>query len=546
VSRLKSFVVALLSVGALALGACQDKGIRNACPAGRTCLAYGNNIEPATLDPQKSNLIEESNIIGDLMMGLTTDGSDASPQPGMATSWEASLDGLVWTFHLRPAKWSDGVPVTADDFVYAYRRILAPDTAAIYAYLVYILKNGQAVSEGKARPETLGAKALDPYTLQLTLEHPAPYMPELAKHVSFYPIPKHVVEKWGDAWVQPGHYVSNGPYRLIAWRLGDYVRVEKNPYFFEAPKVCVDRIDYYPTNDAVMAERRVKGGELDINTSFQSNRVTHMRQPGQIPSYVRTHVSLATSYLSLNTRDVAAFKDLRVRRALSESVDRDFITSKLLRAGQLPAYAFVPPGVANYMAGPHTVWSGQTLPQRQAEARRLLAQAGYGPDNPLKFEIKAASSPDTQLIVQAVQADWKAVGVDAALVQNEGQIAFAAYRDRDFHVGAMSWYADFNDPMTFLGLLKSDTGAQNYGDYSNPAFDDLLVAADHEPDAGARAKILAQAEQIMLNDEAIIPIFFVVNRNLVNPKVTGWVDNEENFHRARWLCVKSAKAPVGN
>ncbi|MDB5465953.1 MAG: peptide transporter substrate-binding protein [Phenylobacterium sp.] len=526
----------MVGAAALLLGGCQGKVQRPACPAGKVCVEFGNNIEPATLDPQTSNLIDEFTIIGDLMMGLTAEAPDAKPVPGMATSWETSADGLVWTFHLRPAAWSDGVPVTAGDFVYAYRRILDPKTASIYAYLVFVLKNGQAVNEGKAAPESLGARALDARTLQLTLAHPAAYLPELTKHQSFYPVPRHVVEKYGDAWVQPGHYVSNGAYRLVSWRLGDKVTVEKNPRFFDAVHVCIDRINYYPTPDVVSAERRVQRGELDLNTRFDSNRIERLRR--EMPGYARPYVGLATTYLSFNTRDVKAFKDIRVRRALSEAVDRDFITTKLMRAGQLPAYSFVPPKTANYAAGPKTVWAGKPLAARQAEARALLRAAGYGPGHPLKVEIKTANITDTLLLIEAIQADWHDVGVDVSLVQNEGQIAFAAYRNRDFQVGAMSWYADFNDPVTFLGLLKSDTGAQNYGDYKNPAYDALLAAADNDPDAVRRARILARAEQIMLDDEAMIPVDFVVNRNLVSPRITGFVDNDENFHRARWMCVK--------
>ena len=527
-------VVSLFSAGLLA--GCQGKVQRPACPAGKVCLEYGNNSEPLTLDPQKSNLIDEFAIIGDLIVGMTTDAPDASPVPAMATSWETSADGLTWTFHMRDAAWSDGVPVTADDFVYAYRRILAPQTASIYAYLVYILRNGQAVNEGKAPPEALGARALDAHTLQLTLEHPAPYLPGLMKHQSFFPVPRHVVEKYGDAWVQPGHYVGNGPFRLVSWRLGDRIQVEKNPRFWDAANVCVDRINYYPTPDLVSAERRVQRGELDINTSFQSNRLAHMNEV--MPGYARPHMSLATFYLSFNTRDVAPLKDKRVRRALSEAIDRDFITRKLMRAGQVPAYSFVPPETANYTSGPKTAWAGMPLVQRQIEARALLAQAGYNARHPLKLEIKTQNITDSLLLTEAVQADWRAIGVDVSVAQNDSSIAFAAYRNRDFQVGTMSWYADFNDPVTFLGLLKSDVGAQNYGDYKSPAYDALLEQADQEPDAAKRARILASAEQIMLDDEGMAPVYFVVNRNIVNPKITGWVANSENFHRARWLCVK--------
>lgn len=527
---------AALAATLLVLPACSDAPQRPACPAGQVCLEYGNNSEPQTLDPGKSNLVDEAAIIGDLMMGLTTDSADAKPIPGAATSWQVTPDGLTWTFQLRDAKWSDGVPVTADDFVYGLRRTLDPKTASIYAYLLYVLKGGQAVNEGKVPLTGLGVRALDPLTLEIALEHPAPYLPELLKHQSFFPVPKHVVETYGDAWVQPGRYVSNGPFKLAAWRLGDRITTVKNPLFWDANNVCVDRVNYYPTPDSISAERRVARGELDLNTSFQSNRYERLQKT--MSGVAHTGVSLATSYLSFNTRGVAAFRDIRVRRALSMGVDREFMTRKLLRAGQQPAYAFVPGIAANYVKdGPKLAWAGLPFAARQAEARRLLALAGYTAQRPLKLTIKTANNSNSLLLMEAVQADWRAIGVDARIEQNDTGVAFAAYRNRDFEIGNMSWYGDFNDPVTFLGLFKSDTGAQNYGDYKNPAYDALLDAADKQPDAARRATILAAAEKLMLDDEAIIPIYFVVNRNLVSPRVTGWADNPPSFHRARWMCL---------
>jgi oligopeptide transport system substrate-binding protein len=525
------------TLAALILAGCQGKAQRPACPAGHQCLEFGLDTEPATLDPHRSNLVEEGWVIGDLMEGLTTEGPDGSPVPGGATSWETSPDGLVWTFHLRKdARWSDGAPVTADDYVYGLQRVLDPKIASIYAYLVYVIKGGQAVSEQGALPASLGAKALDRYTLQLTLAHPAPYLLELTKHTSFYPVPKHVVEKYGDGWVAPGRYVSNGPFKLISWRLGDHIEIAKNPLFHDAAHVCLDRVDYFQTPDAISAERRVQRGELDATNTFESNRIDRLRQV--MPGYVRTHTALATVYLSFNTRDVKPFQDVRVRRALSEAIDRKFMTGKLMRAGQAPAYAFVPPGTANYPFGVGTRWSGESFVQRQVEARALLAQAGFTAAHPLKIEIKTTTNTESVLLIQAVQADWRAIGVEASIVQNDGPVAFAAYANRDYQVGFMSWYADFNDPMTFLGLLKSDTGAQNYGDYKNPAYDALLNAADHEPDAARRGQILAHAEQMMLDDEAMAPIDYNVTRALVNPRISGWGDNAENFHRSRWLCMR--------
>jgi oligopeptide transport system substrate-binding protein len=532
----RPLAVAAAVLAVLALAGCRHGPQRPLCPAGKTCLEYGNGSEPLTLDPQLAELVDEATIIGDLMMGLTTEAADGTIIPGMAERWETSADGLTWTFHLRPALWSDGVPVTADDFVFAYRRILDPRTGSPYAYLVYALKGGQAVNEGKAPTTAVGARAIDARTLELTLSHPAPYLPQLLAHQSFYPAPAHVVRQYGDGWVTPGRYVSNGAYRLVGWRLGDKVTVEKNPRFFDAAHVCVDRINYYPTPDSIAAERRVAAGELDLATSFQSNRLAHIRQT--LPGYARTHIWLLTSYLSFNTHDRGPLRDVRVRRALSEAIDREFIADKLMRAGQKPAYSFVPPGTANAQPGPRTSWASLPFAARQAQARALLAQAGYGPARPLKIELSTSNASDALLFAQAIQADWRAIGVEAHVSQNESQILFANLRARAYQVATAGWVADYDDPLTFLTLFKSDTGAQNYGDYHNPTYDALLAAADGEPDARRRAGLLARAEQIMLDDEAIAPTTFGVSRSLVNPKVTGWTDNIKNWHRARWLCAR--------
>ena len=520
---------------------CSSGVERPACPAGKVCLEYGNSSDPTSLDPQKISLVSESNILGDIMVGLVEDGPDSQPVPGVASSWETSPDGLVWTFHLRPSVWSDGVPVTADDFVYAFRRLLAPHTASPYAYLLYVLKDAEAVNGGRLDPSRLGVRALDDRTLQLTLEHPAPYLPQIAKHSSMYPVPRHTVDRWGDAWADPAHYVSNGPFRPVSWRLGDHVEVIKNPRFFDAASVCVDRIDYYPTNDAISAERRVKRGELDVNTSFQSNRFTYLKGSGGMPAFVRTHVFLSTSYLAFNTRDVPTLKDRNVRQALSMAIDREFITRKLLRAGQVPATSFVPPGTAGYRGGARPYWAGWSLARRQAEARRLLSDAGYGPGRPLSVELKLPNYSDSMLITPAIQADWKDIGVKATLIQNEAQIAYDSFRNRDFQVATANWTADFDDPITFLGLMQSKTGQQNYSDYANPDYDALLARADHEPDASRRAAFLVKAEQLILDDASIAPIYFTVSRDLVNPALTGWVENVMDVHRSRYLCVRGRR-----
>lgn len=532
----------ILSAVAVAVQACGQSGpARAQCPQGKVCLHLGNGSEPTTLDPHKTSGTWEDRIISDALMGLTQDDAAGKPIPGMAERWETSSDGLTWRFYLRDAKWSDGVPVTAEDFVFAIRRILDPKTASQYASLLYMIDGAQAATEGKAPLESVGVRAVSPKILEIRLNHPAPYLPEVAKHASMYPVPKHVVQKWGDAWTRPEHFVGNGPFVLREWRLGDYVRSVKSPTFYEADKVCVDEVYYYPTNDAISAERRVRRGELDANADIQSNRIAFLRK--EIPDYVRTHTYLGVSYVAFNNNR-PEFKDPRVRRALSMSIDREFIAEKLLRGGQTPAYTFVPPGVANYQGAKPPEWASWPLAKRQEEARRLLAEAGYGPGRPLKVEIKHRNTPDPMLVMPAIQADWKAIGVDASLAQNETQIAYASYRARDFQAADAAWIADYNDPMSFLYLMQSATGQQNYGDYSNPAYDALLAKADNEPDAVKRSQYLATAENLMLEDTAVAPTYFYVTKNLVNPKVTGFIDNVIDHHRTRYLCIGGNKPPL--
>jgi oligopeptide transport system substrate-binding protein len=423
--------------------------------------------------------------------------------------------------------------------------MLDPATGSSYAYLLYVLKNAAAANEGRGSLDQIGAEAPDDETLVLRLEHPASYLPELLKHQAFYPVPAHVVQRWGADWVQPDRYVGNGPYVLKAWRLGDYVRIEKNPYYPGAAQVCFDRVNFYPTPDPITAERQVLRGQLDINNAVTANRVPRLRSDPASARFVRSHPYLETSYIIFNTRNVKPLQAKAVRQAISMAIDRDFITGKLLRAGQVPTTAFVPAGIAGYLpqTAPHPkpYWADWPLAQRQAEARRLLASAGYGPGGlKLRFDLKTVIRQGMSVAAQSVQADLKAIGVDVGFRQEDGIVIFQSYNIRDFQLGQAAWVADYDDPTTFLTLMKSDTGQQNYGDYKNPAYDALLNAADAEPDAAKRATLLAKAEQLMLDDADVAPLYNDVNLNLVSPHVTGWVDDDSDIHPIRYLCRNDA------
>jgi oligopeptide transport system substrate-binding protein len=298
----------------------------------------------------------------------------------------------------------------------------------------------------------------------------------------------------------------------------------------------------------VAGERRALRGELDINGGIQASRVARLRGDSRFAAFVREHSYLSTSYVIFNTRDVAPLKDVRVRQAISMAIDRRFLADKVLQGVAVPTTSFVPAGIAGYLpAGaprPRPYWADWSLTQRQAEARRLLGAAGYRPGHALILQIKTFNNPGSVLSVEALQSDLKAIGIDTTLRLEDGIVALQSFEIRDFQLGRVAWIADYDDPTTFLGLMKSDTGAQNYGDYKNPAYDALLNKADNEPDAAKRALYLARAEQMMLDDADIAPTLGGVNLNLVNPHITGWVDNDVDIHPIRYLCRNDAARAV--
>jgi oligopeptide transport system substrate-binding protein len=541
-SALRTALAVALASGALAACSQGDNAaLRPPCPAGKLCLEYGNTAEPATLDPQKYNGEWEQNIIMEMMIGLTASDQHGRTIPGLATHWETSADNLTWTFHLRDADWSDGLPVTADDFVAGFQRLFDPKVAAPQASQFYAIKNSLPITAGKMPLSALGVRAIDARTLEIKLEQPWPVMLEFLNGPATVPAPRQAVSKWGDAWVQPGRYVSNGPYLLKTWALGDRVTIEKNPRYFEADKVCFDRVNFYPTTDTVSAERRVRSGELDLNTNVVSNRVARLRQPGQMPGYVHTDQYAGLLFLVFNLRDVPELRDVRVRQAISMAIDRDFIANKLLRGGQIPATSYVPPGMVDYDNKAKVYWADWPLERRQAEARRLMAAAGYKPGHKLKLEFKYRNSADPVAYLPSIQADMKAIGVEAELVVNETQVAYAAYDVRDFEVGEAGWGGGI-DAYGFLYLFRKDTGSQNNSGYDNPKFDAILDQAKGEVDFKKRSALFAQAEQMILDDAPIAPIYFLADRNLVNPNITGWSGNIVNIHRVRFMCLKDAEA----
>ncbi len=505
-------------------------------------LQIGNGAEPLSLDPHQASGTWENRIIGDMLQGLTTEDPQGRPIPGMATEWSTSPDGLVWTFKLRDAKWSDGQPVTAEDFVFAWQRIMTTTPPAKYASILYILKNAEKIYDGRIKDVTqLGVRAIDAKTLEVTLEHPAPYLPGLLTHYTSFPIPKHVVEKIGKDWIKAENFVGNGPYKLQQWKPNDFVHVVRNANYYDNANVCIDQIFFYPTSDDNAAERKVRTGDLDINTNFSGSRLEEINK--NLPGYARIHGYTGLTYYIFNLRK-APFNDARVRAAISMTADREFVTKEILKAGQQPAYSLVPPGIADYQTGAMaTDFKGQSMEERLARAKKLLEEAGYGPNKPLKFTFSFRNSGDNPRVAPVVQQNWAMIApwVQVEILGAETQINYEKLRTGDFELGDAGWISDFNDAKNFVYLFQTSTGQLNYGKYSNPEFDKLMEAADVEKDTVKRANLMKQAEGILLKENGFMPMWFLTNRNLVSPRVTGWVDNAVDIHRARYLCTTDAQ-----
>lgn len=537
-TRRTLLAITTAGLAALMLAACGGGAKGDDVPT----LRRGISAKVQTLDPHKSSAQWENIIIGDMLIGLTTDDADGEPVPGMATHWETDETGTVWTFHLGDYVWSDGVPVTANDFVYAFRRLQQPEIASQYASMLWLVKNGQKVNEGELPPEELGARAIDDKTFELTLEHPAPYLPGLLTHYTTFPVPAHVVDQYGEAWIQPENIQVNGPYKLVYWRSGDQLVADKNPTGFGAAEACFGRVAYFEIENEAAYENKIAAGELDINNVFSGPRKAEIE--AKFPGWVRTYPGLLTTYWSFNqTR--APFNDVRVRKALSLALDREFMVRNVLTPGFEPAYAFVPPGIANYdVERPQVSFKDMPRAERMAEAKRLLEDAGFGPGKPLKFQFIHRSTGDNPKVAPVAQQNWAEIApwVQPEIVRQETSSLYARLRQTDFEVGDGAWLADYNDPNNYLFLLDSNTGQQNYGKYSNPEYDALLAQSNFELDLTKRAELMAQAEKIMLEDFPITPMWVQVTQNLVDPTLTGWVDNAKDNHRSRFLCREGMKA----
>ncbi len=540
--RLGSSVFMGIASAALVLGACGGPNSQSASSssASETTMRRGVGSNPDSVDPHKAQGTWENDVIGDMFIGLFTEDAKSKPIPGIAESWVVSDDQLTWTFKLRQTNWSDGVPLTAKDFEYSLQRLLNPKTlGAVYASIQYPLKNAEAVNGGKMTPDKLGVKALDDYTLEVKLEHPAPYLPGLLKHYTAFPVPKHVIDKVGDQWTRPENMVVNGPYKLAEWRSGDFIRLTKNDAFDDAANVCFKEVVIYTQSDHDAMVRRAQAGDIDMNNSFPTGQLEETNK--KLPGWPRVSPMMATTYIAANTTK-APFNDARVRKALALAMDREYITQEILKGGEIPAYGFVPEGLNGYPQTASFAWKSMPRADRLKEAAALLQQAGYGPGKPLSFEYLFRASGNNPRIAPVLQDNWKEIApwVDAQIRQVETKDLYKQMQSKDFILSDAGWVADFNDAYNFLYLLDSRTGPMNYGGYTNKQYDALIDQSNVELDPAKRAAILRQAEELMLSETGVLPLLTRVTQDIVSPTISGYEDNPEDIHRTRFMCRKKA------
>ncbi len=493
-------------------------------------FTYWELDEHSSVDPQIVEDVTGSDIVRDLFEGLLNQDAKGNLVPGVAERWEANDAKNVYTFHLRNnAKWSNGDPVTAQDFVYAWRRLADPATASPYQWFAKLMaiKNVDAVKSGAMPPTALGVKALDPRTFQVELTASLPYFPMMVTHASTFPTHKATIEKFGANWTKPGNMVSNGAYVLTEHVINERLVRQRNPQYWNNKKTIIDKVVALVIPDENQGLTRYLAGELDMGPvpAGQFKRLKK-KYPDQAVSFPR----LCNYYYTFNLSDRGpkAFKDVRVRKALAYAIDRKVITDQILQGGQPPAYTFTPGATASFDV-PKVEFASLTQAQRDAKARELLAAAGYGPDNPLKFDLLYNTSESHKQIATVMSQMWKQkLGVLATLNNMEWKTFLAVRGKQDFALARGAWCGDYNEASTFLDLLTSESG-YNDGKYSNAEVDQLMNKAKTMANPAAN---YTRVEQILAEEMPVIPLYHYAGVFMLNKALKGWpyTNVEQNWY----------------
>jgi len=394
------------------------------------------------------------------------------------------------------------------------------------------VKNGRPVTAGDAPPESLGVSAPDARTVRIELGSPNPLLNQAVASFAAMPSPRHKVEELGDDWTRPGQIVSNGAYTLEEWVPGTRLTLKKNPNFYDAANVAIDTVNFYPTQNLNTVFNRFRAGELDAILNFPPEQMEFIEK--NLADELRISPTLGIYYFLINTKK-PPFDDIRVRKALALAFDRDAMIDRLLDTGVIPAYSFVSPVVEEYEVARASI-ADMPMSERMAEAQRLMADAGYSRSNPLTFELAYDTQEENRKIAVAMKSMWSAIGVDAQLMDTEFRNLNRKARTRDFDIMRWAWFSPFSDAAGYLNLLRSGDPS-NFVGYNNEQFDALMREANSIGDQARRNELMHQAEAILMEDYAILPVYHYVSRRLVKTYVEGWNENSRNNYLARYMSV---------
>lgn len=488
--------------------------------ANQQTLVRGNFDEPPSLDPAFSSTGSSSNVIQDMFEGLVSFDKDGNVVSALASHWDISKDGKVYTFHLRPnIKWSDGSPITAQDFEFEYKRLIDPALGAPYAwyYSAAKLLNANDIIHGKKPSDSLGVKALDSQTLQITLEQALPYFTQMLIHESFFPTPEKVVNKYGKNWTSPQNIVTSSAYVLKEHVINERIVLERNTQYWNDNKTAINKVTYLPLQDANSEYNRFRTGEIGLTGSVSVDKIAEVKKSA--PETLVIAPKIAEYYYSFNTTK-APFDDARVRKAFSYAIDRDVIANRILNMGYTPAYTFTPPATANYSL-PEVEWQSLSQHQRVEQAKALLAQAGYGPDHPLEVTFDYPTDTKVKRIAVAVTSMLKQnLNVTVHLENQDIKTFLQKVGETDFTLSSFQWGGDYNEASTFLDMFE--THGYNPGKWSNASYDKLMAQAKTTMDDQKRLEIYHQAEQILAQEMPAMPIYFETKAVLKQTDVGGY------------------------
>lgn len=499
-------------------------------------LVRNNGSEPASLDPHKVESDIEFNIIRDMFDGLLAVKKDGSIEPLLAEKWE-NKNNTVWTFHLRPGiTWSDGTAITAKDVVWSWQRLVDPKTASPYASYpgnMHIL-NAEDIAQGKKPVDSLGVKAVDDSTLEVTLTQPTASFLSMLAHPSMVPIDPVLVNRFGDKWTKPEHIVTSGAYKVTDWVVNERIVAERNTRYWNNKATVINKVTYLPISAETADVNRFKAGEIDITYTIPVNQFAQLRKT--FGEQVSVEPQLATYYYEFNTTK-PPFNDPRLRRALNMGLDKDIIADKVMAQGQRPAWVISQPEIGGVKLSPpdYSTWPRE---KRLAEAKKLLNEAGFNEAHPLSFNLLYNTMETHQRIAIAASSMWKKnLGVEAKLQNQEWKTMLDTMHTGNFDAVRYAWIADYDDAATFLNNFRTGS-SENTSKYSNSAYDEALDNAAKAKDVADRGKYYQQAEDLLARDVPAIPVYHYVRTHLVKPWVGGFNPDPLGYYLTQDMYIK--------